>query len=145
MSAAKPGTICASDLMTRNPIVVSPEDSVERALELMIDNDIRHLPVVENGELVAVLSDRDLREVVPKPSDELNDPKASKLKRLMPVRNIYHTDFVSVDPDTDLLEVIDLILEERIGAVPVVDANDGRLVGIVSYVDILRRVRELLQ
>jgi acetoin utilization protein AcuB len=54
------------------------------------------------------------------------------------------TDVLSVDPETDVGEVVDLMIEHRVGAVPVVDADSEELVGIVSYMDVLRASRDLL-
>ena len=53
-------------------------------------------------------------------------------------------DVLSVDEDTDVAEVIDTLIDQRIGALPVVDAHSGRLCGIVSYVDILKVARGVL-
>jgi acetoin utilization protein AcuB len=51
---------------------------------------------------------------------------------------------VTVNPESDVAEVIDLMIEHKIGAVPVVEADSTRLVGIVSYVDALRAARDLV-
>jgi acetoin utilization protein AcuB len=53
------------------------------------------------------------------------------------------TDVISVNPETELEEVVDLMIEHKIGAVPVVEADSSKLVGIVSYIDALRAARDL--
>jgi acetoin utilization protein AcuB len=54
------------------------------------------------------------------------------------------SDVVSVDPETELTEVVDIMLEYKIGALPVVEADSAELVGIISYIDALRAARPLL-
>ncbi|RME60971.1 MAG: CBS domain-containing protein, partial [Candidatus Dadabacteria bacterium] len=62
-----------------------------------------------------------------------------------PVSKIMHTDVITISPDTTLDEMIDLFIDEKIGAVPVVDPESNHLEGIVSYIDILKAVRELAE
>jgi CBS domain-containing protein len=61
-----------------------------------------------------------------------------------PMEDFMQGDVLSVDEDTDVAEVIDTMIDQRIGALPVVDAHSGRLCGIVSYVDILKVARGVL-
>jgi acetoin utilization protein AcuB len=131
----------AREIMTPKPITVRPRSTVREAVTLLRSLDVRHLPVVdEDRELVGMLSDRDLRGL-PYLSEAVNELAGARTVRLSaPVSAIMSTDVMSVDPDDDILAVIDLLLEARVGAVPVVDP-EGRLLGIVSYVDLLRAYR----
>lgn len=130
------------DVMTPEAVVVGPTATVYEALTTMFDVGVRHLPVVDEGELVGMLSDRDLRGVwAPPPFEpdvEASDPMGQ------PVSERMSGDVISVTPDTDLREVVDLMLEQKIGAVPVVESGTQDLVGVVSYVDVLRAARDLL-
>jgi acetoin utilization protein AcuB len=112
---------------------------VEEALAQLAEADIRHLPIVESGALVGILSDRDLREAVPgglwSSSPVLGEA----------VSSIMSGNVVSATPETDLGEVVDAMIEHKIGAVPVVEADSAKLIGIVSYVDVLRALREFLE
>jgi acetoin utilization protein AcuB len=120
--------VTARDLMTASPVVVDRAATIRVALERLQSLDVRHLPVVDTeGALIGMVSDRDLRAHMLAPSlDAL-------------VSSIMTTDVISVDLDADAAEIIDLMLDHKIGAVPVIDA-DGELVGIVSYVDVLREL-----
>jgi acetoin utilization protein AcuB len=62
-----------------------------------------------------------------------------------PVIEVMSSNVISVDPDTELSDVIGLMLEHKIGAVPVVSAGTAEIVGIVSYIDVLGAVQDLLQ
>jgi acetoin utilization protein AcuB len=125
----------AADIMTENPRTVQLTDSVEEALTALELMDVRHLPVVdEHNEPVGMLSDRDLRSVPLGTDDE-----AVATRARIPVSELMSGGVVAAHPETRIAEVIEMLLENRIGAVPVVDA-DQHVVGVVSYVDVLRAV-----
>jgi acetoin utilization protein AcuB len=130
----------AEDLMTAHPATVLATSPVREAVQMLQSLDIRHLPVVdEEGALVGMLSDRDLRAL--ELPTFVGDEYVLTVRKALgaPVSSLMTTDVVSVDTEADVAEVIDLMLDNKIGAVPVVDA-DGELVGIISYVDILREL-----
>ncbi len=125
--------LVAADLMTANPRTILDTASVAEAIEVLEELDVRHLPVVDSeGNLVGMLSDRDLRPLATEQDEE------GLVRRMRtPVVDLMTGGVVSVVFDTDVREIIELMLDHRIGAVPVVD-GEGQIVGIVSYVDILR-------
>lgn len=124
------------ELMTAMPVVVPPDTSIGKARRCMLQRQIRHLPVVEHDALVGIISDRDLRTVLPSPAMRL------------PVWEInYHLDTVSVGevmtrivfavaPDTTVASAARRMLSCKIGALPVME--NARVVGILTRSDILR-------
>lgn len=106
----------------------------------LIDLDVRHLPIVNDGELVGIISDRDLRDV----TSRLVAEGETEINRVLdrPISDLMSADVLSVDPETELEEVVDLMIEHRVGALPVVSPGTDELVGIVSYVDVLRAARD---
>ena len=133
-----------SDVMTCNPESVSSVDTVQVALQKMLELEVRHLPVVDEGDLVGILSDRDLQASIFSVSELLEDPALAASKLNTPVSEFMVRDVITIDTETDLLDAIDLLLEHKIGALPVLDATDSSLAGIVSYVDVLRLARDKL-
>lgn len=128
----------ARELMTDAPATVRPTWTVRQAVRLLQTLDVRHLPVVnESRELVGMISDRDLRSLsVPAiVGTELVGSVETALDA--PVSSLMTGDALSVEQEAEASEIVALMLEHRIGAVPVTDA-DGTLVGIVSYIDVLR-------
>lgn len=125
----------AADVMTPAPETVAADATAAAALALMYDLDVRHVPVVNaSDEVIGMLSDRDLRQV--------QSPGEGALPENTPVSRIMWTDVLTVTEGTDLGEVVDLLIEHKVGALPVVDALEGTLSGIVSYVDVLRAARD---
>jgi CBS domain-containing membrane protein len=131
------------DVMTRDPLTARTDTSVYDAMQTLESEQIRHLPVVEDGELKGIVSDRDLSRF--SHAGLLEEPDAARRRLRAPIGNVMTSDPVHVAPDDDIDEAIDLMLENRIGALPVCEEVDGRLVGIVSYVDLLRAMRGKIQ
>ncbi len=133
----------AKDIMTENPVTATELMAVTEALGLLYELDVRHLPVVRGRELVGIISDRDLRRFTE--ADEDLAIEAVEAASSSTVGNFMNTSPVKVDPETNLREVVELMLLHRVGAIPVADLDTGDLLGIVSYVDLLRVLQETLE
>jgi acetoin utilization protein AcuB len=142
---AMEGSMRAGTLMTTHPATVTTKATIAEALDLMRALDIRHVPVVENGALVGMLSDRDLAYLDVGAS--LTNEGAARLRRELttPVVRAMSSDVICVEPETDLSDVVALLLEHKIGAIPVVHPDTRAVVGIVSYIDVLRAVQDSLE
>ncbi|MCB0343740.1 MAG: CBS domain-containing protein [Bdellovibrionales bacterium] len=132
------------EIMTSEPLTVETNQSIREALSTMHDADIRHLPVVSEGVLIGMLSDRDLKEFT-LPLDRELDTGGDPFSRLETrLGDIVQGDVLSVPPSAEVSEVIDLMVEHKVGAIPVTNATDGALVGIVSYIDVLQAAQDIL-
>jgi len=131
-----------SQFMTVNPITVGLNSSVMDVVGLLSTAGVRHIPVVEDGRLIGIVSDRDIRSIA---GDYLQMPAEQTTKRLPLVADFCETDVLTVSPDDDIIDVIDLMLSHTIGALPVVQQWDQKLVGMVSYVDVLREIRKIIR
>ena len=125
--------------MTRKLITIVPEAGVYDAQEKMAQNRIRHLPVVDpNGRLIGILTDRDIRSVLP--YSLMKDPtgcaEVEKIRDLK-VRDIMTADPKTIDLHNTIQDALLLIQELKVGALPVVDGQ-GHLKGIISVRDLLR-------
>lgn len=120
----------ASQVMTRHPRTLFIDDSIGQAWSALDELVVRHLPIVNaREEIVGMLSDKDLVRTS-RDSDR-------------PVATLMSGPVVSVTPNTPLEVVADRLVQNRVGAVPVVDENE-KVVGIVSYVDVLRALPALV-
>ena len=126
----------ARDVMTPNPVTVTAKASVAEVLDLMRDLEIRHVPVVEGGALVGMLSDRDLAQFDISRLVAVDGALRHELRA--PVVTVMSSDVIFVNPETTLGEVVELLIDHRIGAVPVISPDRREVVGIVSYIDVLR-------
>ena len=129
------------DVMTRNPLIVTPAETIGQADELMTENRIRQLPVAEGSALLGIITDRDIRSYL---AESLLDPDARAKALRTRVSELMTSEPLTLAPDDDLQDAVELLIDEKIGGIPVVDETEG-LVGIVTYVDILRCFLNRLQ
>lgn len=133
------------EIMTQHPKSIRASATIEQALNELYESEFRHLPVVEDeGVLLGMMSERDLAGY--KVALEYQIADKASVGRLLEqkIADVIQGDIVVVYPDTEVAELIDLMLDQRVGAVAVVEAEGARLVGVVSYVDILRAVTDLV-
>lgn len=121
--------------MTKEPVTIEPSTSVKTAWKIMQDRRFRHLPVVEGGRLVGIVTDRDLRRVLPSPASSLEIHEVNYLLDKLTVAAAMTKDIITTTPTTPILEAARTLLRNRIGALPVMAG--GTLVGILSQVDVL--------
>ena len=130
------------DWMTSAPIVIKATEPVTAAQELMRRQRIRHLPVVDGDTVVGMLTDRDVRTVMPSPATSLAANEIQFLLDRLTVDRVMTHPVVTVRPDDSLAEAVRLVLDKRFGALPVTER--GRLVGIITETDLLRALGTLI-
>jgi len=126
LEATGPGG-SVGDWMSKAPMGVVEDTPIRDAVSLMRGAEVRHLLVLDGPLLTGILSTRDLRRLV---TDDLDSPLLAG-----PVRSIMSEGPVSVAPETPLLTAVRLLLEQRIGALPV--RQGERIVGIFTVPDAL--------
>jgi CBS domain-containing protein len=135
----------ADEIMTDDVTTIEEHQSLAQALEIMEEKGIRHLPVVRGREVLGMLSDRDLRGFGMSLVSDMETLDKLKARLGAPVSTAMSADVVSVEPTSEVAEVVDLLIEEKLSAVPVIDEESNELVGIVSYIDVLRAMRDDMQ
>lgn len=128
--------------MRREPITVTPDDTLEHALELTRRYRIRHIPVVSSaGALAGIVSDRDFRLAMPSPLLARDEANADFLQRT-PIAAIMTREVVTVSPTETIEDAARLLHRHRIGSLPVV-VGGSRVVGILTETDILHAFVQL--
>lgn len=125
------------DIMTPDPVSAAPNTPVGEAMVMLDQARARHLPVVEDGRLVGMVSDRDLREYRMPLAEALWQPEQARRLMATPISDLMATTVVMVGIDTPVEEAAQEMLENAVGAVPVVEAETEEILGILSYVDVL--------
>jgi CBS domain-containing protein len=125
------------ELMTGGVITVRPETAVLEARDLMARERIRHLLVTDaGGALVGIVTDRDIRLNLPSQATSLSVWEINYLLLNLTVERVMTRSVVTVGPDRPARDAARLMLDRKIGALPVLD--DGHLVGIITETDIVR-------
>lgn len=121
------------EAMTSNPTAITPDTTAQEAARSMKTEDVGALPIVEDGRLTAVVTDRDLAIRV------LAEGRGAET----PVRDIASKDLVTIDPQQNLDEAARLMAEHQVRRLPVVE-EDGRLVGMLAQADVAQSGHEKL-
>jgi len=120
------------DWMVRDVVWVTQDQTIQDCVDLMKRHSIRHLPVVEDGRLVGLITEGDLRQVF----------LASLIEELS-LKDVMINDPITVTPDTEIEDAARVIFYNKIGGLPVVDEQE-RLQGIITVADIMAAFIELM-
>jgi acetoin utilization protein AcuB len=127
------------DWMTREVISVRPEATLPEAHHLMMSEEIRRLPVVENGRLVGMVTLGDIRGAQPSPATSLSVWEVNYLLAQLPIKKIMTPDPITIAQEATIGEAARTMLENRVSGLPVIDET-GKLVGIITESDIFSMV-----
>jgi CBS domain-containing protein len=121
------------EAMTSNPTAITPDTTVQEAARLMKTEDVGALPIVEDGRLTGVITDRDLaiRGIAEGRGAETT------------VRDLASKDIVTIDPQQSLEEAARVMAEHQVRRLPVVE-EDGRLVGMLAQADVAQAGHDTL-
>lgn len=129
--------------MTPNPQTISPETPVPEAAQRMRQGGFRRLPVLDGGQLVGIVTDRDLKEAMPSGATSLSIWELNYLIGRLEVREVMRSPVLTVEEKDPLEVAARRMLEHRVGGLVVV-AN-GNLRGIITVTDVLRAFVGLAQ
>jgi acetoin utilization protein AcuB len=125
------------DRMTSDPVVITTDTSLKEALEIVRSKPFRHLPVLdENGKLVGIVTEKSLVYASPTSTTALSVFEVDYILSRTKVGQIIQGSVVTVGPDWPVEEAARVMVDRRIGCLPVVE--DDKLVGIISDTDIFR-------
>lgn len=131
------------DIMTAQVVTVRPDETLAEAVSVLRSHRIRHLLVAEEGRLVGIISDRDVKRALPSLLEGTTQEEHDRLIAATSVSRIMTREPASIAPDATVREALDAMIEHRYGALPVVDG--GMIIGIVSTTDFLQLLRKMLQ
>ena len=128
--------------MSRSVVTLTLEQTLREAINLLQSKHIRHLPVVGDSKVVGIVTDRDVKRATPSLLSGIDREEYERVLKTTTVAHFMTREPLTVTPDTRLKAAVKIFLERKVGALPVVD--DGHLVGILTDIDILRVVHEML-
>jgi acetoin utilization protein AcuB len=128
--------------MTTEVITISPDQTLLRAMNILHQKRIRHLPVVQGGKIVGIVTERDVRRAGASDSTSLSIFELNYLLDEIKVSSFMTKKVITVSPDEPIEAAAKIIYDHKIGALPVVDQN--QLVGLITSSDILETFIEVL-
>jgi acetoin utilization protein AcuB len=130
------------DWMTKDPITITESTSMIKAIHIMKERRFRRLPVVTDGMLVGMVTDRDLKEASPSKATTLDVHELYYLLAELQVKEIMSRNPVSVSQDDTVEHAAQIMLEHTISGLPVVDGS-GKVVGIITQSDVFRAFMDI--
>jgi len=129
--------------MTRNPVTIRDDQSIDDGLHLMRERKVRRLPVLDDsGRMVGMVSDKDLLHAAPSPATSLSVYELHYLLAKLTIKQVMTSPVITTIPDTPLEEAARIMADNKIGGLPVLES--GNLVGIITETDIFKILVELL-
>lgn len=132
------------DLMTRDLVTLDADENLLLASDVMRLGRIRHLPVVDGEKLVGLVSHRDILQASVSSLVGLSKTEDASIKMEIPVQEVMRREVVTVGPEEPALDACTIILERKLGCLPVVD-EDGALLGILTEADFVELARRYLE
>ena len=129
--------------MTRDVVTIEAETPFLEARLILKEKRIRHLPVVDHGKLIGVVTDRDLKEAAPSGATTLDVYELNYLLLKMKVRDLIKREPITIKPTNSVEKAAFLMHEHKIGCLPVVD-EAGMLVGLITETDLMAVMVEIL-
>ncbi len=129
--------LLVKDWMTKVVVTASPDTRMLDAHKLMRENKIRRMPVCKNDKVIGIVTKSDVRQAQPSEATTLNVWEINYLLAKLEVKDIMTRDVTTIKDDATIKDAATLMYQKRIGALPVVDADD-KLVGIITESDIFR-------
>jgi len=124
------------DWMTTNPITIDADESIVKALHILKEKDVRRLPVLKDGKLVGLVTERMLLTFSPGKSTTLDAWEVQYLLAQTPVTAAMNPHPHTVNPDTDLADCAQILPARKLNGITVVD-DTGTLVGILTTTNAL--------
>ncbi|MBW1917787.1 MAG: CBS domain-containing protein [Deltaproteobacteria bacterium] len=123
------------DVMVKDVATLNVEDELSLANDIMQLGRIRHLPVVEGKKLVGIISERDLFRSSLAQALGYGTRASRDLMKTIRIKDIMKTDLITIFPEAELKEAVRLMLDKKIGCLPVV--QEGELIGLITETDVL--------
>lgn len=125
-----------SDIMIKQPIAIAPETVLPQAMRLMKTHGFRRLPVLKGGRLVGIVTDRDLKEAMPSDASSLSIWELNYLLSKLEVKELMSHPVITITEDKSVQDAARLMLENKIGGLPVV--KNEFLSGMITVTDVLK-------
>lgn len=130
--------------MKREVITIDEGDPVSLAFDLLLTNDIRHLPVLSNGKPVGIITDRDLNEALVPPDPSKTHRRSYHRIKNVKAKKIMTPNPIMIGPDAPIDQAARILLERKISCLPI-RGPTGTLVGILTVTDLLRAFIEFME
>jgi len=128
--------------MSHPIITVAPDTPITTALNIMRQENVRRTPVIKDGELIGIVSDKDLLNASPSPATSLSIWEMNYLLSKITVGDVMSKDVLTITIDTPIEQAAHIMVDNKIGGLPVL--KDGKVVGIITETDLFKIFLEVM-
>ncbi len=129
------------DCMSKKVITIDEDTPIIKTFRIMKDNNVRRLLVVKNGDIIGIVTDKDLKEATPSKATSLDVHEIYSLLSEVKVKDIMSKDLYTIGPDESIEKAAMMMLKRKISGLPVVEG--GKLVGVITQTDIFRALVDI--
>lgn len=129
--------------MTPDPFTLSEGDRVKTAVKHLLKAGIRHIPVLRDGKLTGIVTDRDIRRALPSLEAGATPEQYQAFMEKNTLKDIMTADPVTCTPDTDVIDAVKILAERKFGAIPILQGD--QLVAILTQIDVMRALLRMLE
>ena len=119
------------NFMTKNVITIDAEESMPKAIQLLKQHKINMMPVTQQGKIVGVITDRDLKKASPSEATDLDTHELKYLLNKIKIKDIMTKEVITVPPDFTIEEAAEVLMNQDISGAPVVNEQGG-MEGIIT-------------
>ena len=130
------GATHVRDIMSEQVVTISSDDTLSTVEDIMTLGRVRHMPVVRAGQLVGVVSERDLLRASLSNLSEFGNEQRRAFLQVVEIKRVMSAPPIVIDPDASVEEAALVMAERKIGCLPVVEGS--RLIGMLTETDVLR-------
>lgn len=137
-----PEKLIVRNYMTRPVETMSRDENLLAATLKLRRTGFRHLPIVDNGRLVGIITDRDISRLSPSRLEKITPDQYNAILEETPLERVMTRNPLTVSPEMPIVEAVSLLHRKKLGSLPVVEGD--QLVGIITVTDMLRLLEQLL-
>jgi len=141
MAQASKTAVTVRDAMAQNPLTLDRNETLDLAESIMNLGRIRHMPVVDDGRVIGILSQRDLFRSALLTALGFGRKTTTALIKTIKIKEVMTEDVITIAPETTIKDAARIMIDKKIGCLPVVE--NEKLIGLLTETDILRYVVEL--
>ena len=140
MAQASKTAVTVRDVMAQNPLTLDRNETLDLAESIMNLGRIRHMPVVDDGRVIGILSQRDLFRSALLTALGFGRKTTTALIKTIKIKEVMTEDVITIAPETTIKDAARIMIDKKIGCLPVVE--NEKLIGLLTETDMLRYVVE---
>ena len=140
MAQASKTAVTVRDVMAQNPLTLDRNETLDLAESIMNLGRIRHMPVVDDGRVIGILSQRDLFRSALLTALGFGRKTTTALIKTIKIKEVMTEDVITIAPETTIKDAARTMIDKKIGCLPVVE--NEKLIGLLTETDMLRYVVE---